>query len=193
MRPRVTAGPEQLDTGRARDHDLDAVRYYEAFVALLAGDPAGAEVWLRDGYRWLHESGERLCSRDRRDARPCLYAQGRLDEAFELTHEAEREVDADDLSPQFGWRAVRAAILARRGSLDEAKRLTAEALALVEKTDWLRDQADALTTQAEVLAACGERAAATEAMQGALALYEQKAPSWPLRMFEHCWHGPRSA
>ena len=89
-----------------------------------------------------------------------IYAQGRLDEAFELTHEAEREVDADDLSPQFGWRAVRAAILARRGALDEAKRLTAEALALVEKTDWLRDQADALMTRAEVLAACGEHAAA---------------------------------
>ena len=103
-----------------------------------------------------------------------VYAQGRLDEALELTHEAEREADADDLSPRFGRRAVRAAILARRGSLDEAKRLTAEALALVWKTDWLRDQADALMTRAEVLAACGERAAATEAMQGALALYEQK-------------------
>jgi class 3 adenylate cyclase/tetratricopeptide (TPR) repeat protein len=154
---------------------LTAFRYYEAFVALLADDPAEAEVWLRAGHQWLQESGEKALHADAvvMLAR-AVYAQGRFDEAFDLTCEAETEADADDLSPQFGWRAVRAAILARRGALDEAKRLTTEAVALVEKTDWLRDHADVLMTHAEVLAACAERAAATSAMQSALALYEQK-------------------
>ena len=60
-----------------------------------------------------------------------IYAQGRLDEAFELTHEAEREVDADDLLA-----AIRLARRTRRHPRPprlpwtEAKRLTAEALAL---------------------------------------------------------------
>jgi class 3 adenylate cyclase/tetratricopeptide (TPR) repeat protein len=154
---------------------LTAFRYYEAFVALLANEPAAAEFSLRDGYHWLQQSGEKALHAETvvMLAR-AIYAQGRLDEAFALTYEAEREVDPDDLSPQFGWRAVRAAILARRGVLGEAKRLTAEALALVQTTDWLRDQADALVTRAEVLAACGELPAAIDAMQGALVLYEQK-------------------
>ena len=52
--------------------------------------------------------------------------------------------------------------------------LTADALALVEQTDWLTDHADALMTRAEVHAACDEHAAAAEAMLAALALYERK-------------------
>jgi class 3 adenylate cyclase/tetratricopeptide (TPR) repeat protein len=154
---------------------LTATGYYEAFVALLADDPIAAEVSARNGYRWLQESGENALRADTvvMLAR-ALYAQGRLDEALDLTREAEAEADPHDLSPQFGWRAVRAAILARRGAVDEARRLSGEALAIVQGTDWLRDQADALTTHADVLTACGEDSAATHAMQSALALYEQK-------------------
>jgi class 3 adenylate cyclase/tetratricopeptide (TPR) repeat protein len=151
------------------------VRYYEAFVALLGDDPAGAEASLRDGYQWLQEKRETALRADLvvMLAR-ALYAQGRPDEAFDLTHAAEQEADPDDRSPQIGWRTVRGAILAGRGHLTEAKRLTADALALVEHTDWLNDHADALITRAEVLVACGEHADAHEAMQAALALYERK-------------------
>jgi ATP/maltotriose-dependent transcriptional regulator MalT len=152
-----------------------AVRYYEAFVALLGDDPAEAEVALRDGHRWLQEKQETALRADIvvMLAR-ALYAQGRLDEAYDLTLAAEQEADPNDRSPQIGWRTVRAAILARRGDVTEAERLTTDALALVEHTDWLNDHADALMTRAEVLAACGERAAAGEATQAALVLYERK-------------------
>jgi class 3 adenylate cyclase/tetratricopeptide (TPR) repeat protein len=152
-----------------------AVRYYEAFVALLGDDPAGAEAALRDGYQWLQEKRETALRADIvvMLAR-AMYAQGRFDEAFDLTHEAEQEADPDDRSPQIGWRTVRGAILAHRGHLTEAKRLTADALALVEHTDWLNDHGDALMTRAEVLVACGEHADAGDAMQSALALYERK-------------------
>jgi class 3 adenylate cyclase len=154
---------------------LTAARYHEAYIALLVDDPAGAEVSLRDGYRWLQESGETALRADTvvMLAR-AIYAQGRLDESFDMTHEAEREADPDDLSAQIGWRTVRGAILARRGELAEATQLTADALALAEQTDWLTDHADALMTRAEVHAACDEHAAADEAMAAALALYERK-------------------
>ena len=152
-----------------------AVRYYEAFVALLGDDPAGAEVALRDGHRWLQEKQETALRADIvvMLAR-AIYAQGRLDEAYDLTLAAEQEADPNDRSPQIGWRTVRAAILARRGDTTEAERLTTDVLALVEHTDWLNDHADALMTRAEVLTACGEHAAAGEATQAALALYERK-------------------
>jgi ATP/maltotriose-dependent transcriptional regulator MalT len=155
---------------------LTAVRcYYEAFVALLADDAAEAEISLRDGYRWLQESGENALRADIvvMLAR-AMFAQGNLDEALERTLEAEKEADPDDLSPQIGWRTVRGAILAHRGELAEAERLTAQAVALVEKTDWLTDHADALMTRADVLAAGGEHSAANQAMRTALALHELK-------------------
>jgi class 3 adenylate cyclase/tetratricopeptide (TPR) repeat protein len=154
---------------------LTASGYYEAFVALLADEPAHAEVAVRNGYRWLQESGETALRAETvvMLAR-ALYAQDRLAEALELTREAERESDAHDLSPQVAWRALRGAILARRGALDEARRLTAESLTLVEATDWVKDRADALLTHAEVLVAAGEHSAGEQAMRQALALYEQK-------------------
>jgi len=154
---------------------LTATGYYEAFVALLADDPIEAEACARNGYRWLQESGENALRADTLVmlARS-LHAQGRLNEAFDLTLEAEAQADAHDLSPQFGWRSVRAAILARRGAVGEARRFSDEALTIVGKTDWVRDQADALVTRAEVLMACGEQSAAAGAMQSALELYEQK-------------------
>ena len=154
---------------------LTAAGYYESFVALHAGDPVHAEAAARKGYRWLQQSGENALRADTviMLAR-ALYGQDRLDEALVLTREAEEEADVHDLSPQFGWRSLRAAILARRDEVEEAKRLAAESLALVRKTDWVKDQADALVTYAEVLSACGEHPAALEAMQAGLALYDQK-------------------
>jgi tetratricopeptide (TPR) repeat protein len=154
---------------------LTAAGYYEAFVALAADDPVHAEAAARKGFRWLHESGENALRADTviMLAR-ALYGQDRLDEALVLTREAEKEADVHDLSPQFGWRALRALILARRGEVEEAKRLSGEALALVRRTDWVKDQADTLVTYAEVLAACGEHSDASRAMQAGLALYEEK-------------------
>jgi tetratricopeptide (TPR) repeat protein len=152
-----------------------APSYYEAFVALLADDPVEAESRLRPGYRWLKESGQSALLADTAVmlAR-ALYGQSRLDEALHLTYEAEKEADTSDLSAQFAWRATRGAILARRGALDQARSLTAEAVALAQKSDWLRDQADALATHADVLIACGDRSAAFDVLEAALALYHRK-------------------
>jgi class 3 adenylate cyclase/tetratricopeptide (TPR) repeat protein len=155
-----------------------AVPYHEAFVALLAGDPAEAEVSLRAGYERLREMGEKALRADTAAmlAR-AVHAQGRLDEALDLTREAEEEADLDDLSAQFVWRAVRAQILAHRGAFAEADRLATEAVALVEGTDWLTDHADVLMARAEVLVASGQDTAAEATVREALALYERKGNS----------------
>lgn len=152
-----------------------AVAYFKAVVDLLADDPAMAEASLRDGYDLLRDMGEKALLADTAiTLARAVCAQGRFAEALDLTGEAEAAADEHDISVQVGWRTVRAAVLVRRGELQEAKRLAAEAVLLVKTTDWLSDQADALVTWAEVLTACGDHSAAGEAMLSALALHEQK-------------------
>jgi class 3 adenylate cyclase/tetratricopeptide (TPR) repeat protein len=152
-----------------------AVPFHRAFIALLAGRPAEAEAALRSGYERLRDMGEKALLADTAAmlAR-AVYLQDHLDEALDLTLETEEGADADDRSPQIGWRMTRAAILTRRGRLDEARRLSAKAVALAEDTDYLTARADALVTHAQVLEACDEHSAATKAARAALALHERK-------------------
>ena len=152
-----------------------AVSHDEAFVALLSGDAAGAEAVLRAGYVRLSEMGEKaLLASTAAMLAQSIIEQGHLDDAWHFTQVAEETAAADDLSAQIAWRSARARILARRGETSEAKRLSAEALTLAARTDWLSDHADALLSQAEVLELAGEAAAAAEALRGAIALYERK-------------------
>ena len=180
MRGEFGTARELLDRSNAMLAELGAsmdtaVQYHEAFVAQLAGDPGRAEALLRAGYERLRRMGARgfLATTAARLAQ-ALYAQDRIDDALLLTLEAQQDADANDRSAQFLWRAIRAAVLARGGALDEAKRLSAEAVALVEQTDWLTDYADVLMARAEVLTASGELAAADETVHAALELYERK-------------------
>ena len=103
-----------------------------------------------------------------------VHEQGRHDEAWELTRVAEDAAAADDLSVQITWRTERALLLAERGAVTEAKRLSAEGVHLASQTDWLTDRADALLSHAKVLTAAGESLAARDALLEAAALYEKK-------------------
>ena len=130
---------------------------------------------LRAGYVRLSEMGEKaLLASTAAMLAHSIVEQGRLDDAWEFTQVAEETAAADDLSAQIGWRSVRARILARRGEIPEAKRLSAEAVALAARTDWLSEHADALLAQAEVLGLAREPAAAADALRSAIALYEGK-------------------
>ena len=152
-----------------------AVSHDEAFVALLSADAASAEAVLRAGYVRLSEMGEKaLLASTAAMLAHSIVEQGHLDDAWEFTQVAEETAAADDVSAQIGWRSVRARILARRGEAPEAKRLSAEALTLAARTDWLSEHADALLAHAEVLGLAGEPAAAADAFRGAIALYERK-------------------
>jgi tetratricopeptide (TPR) repeat protein len=103
-----------------------------------------------------------------------LCEQGRADEARAYTKEAEAGAADDDLSAQIGWRMVRARLLANADELAEAKRLSAEAVELAARTDWLSDHANALLSQGEVHRIAAETDPAAAAIRQAIALYERK-------------------
>jgi tetratricopeptide (TPR) repeat protein len=150
-----------------------AVSHDEAFVNLLAGDAPGAESVLRAGYERLSKMGEKaLLASTAAMLAHSIYEQGRLDDAWAFTQVAEEAAASDDLAAQIIWRSVRARLLARRGDISEAKRLSSDAVGLAARTDWLTDHADALLSRAEVLRMAGESAANT--VHEAVALYERK-------------------
>src|SRR5829696_7258 len=159
-----------------------AVSHDEALVALLAGDPAAAEAVLRDGYDRLSEMGEKaLLASTAAMLAQSVHEQGRLDDAWAFTEEAERAAADDDVSAQIGWRSVRARVLARRGDAAAAERLAAQAVELAARTDWLSDHADALVSHGYVLMAAGAIEAAEESLRAGIALYERKGNTIGIR------------
>jgi tetratricopeptide (TPR) repeat protein len=128
-----------------------------SLVELLAGDPAAAERELRRDFDELSEMGERYFrSTAAGELARAVYAQGRYAEAEELTRIAEELSADDDVTSQALWRSVRAKALARRRLDGDAQELAREAVELLEGTDALILQADALEDLAEVLMLLGE-------------------------------------
>jgi len=155
-----------------------AVSHDEAFVALASGDVAGAEATLRAGYERLTEMGERALLADTAAMlAQVLYRQGRAEEAWAFTSEAEDAASQDDLSVQVAWRSVRARLLARAGRISEAQQLSAHAVELAARTDWLTDHADALIAHAEVLRVAGDAERSSHTIQEAIVLYDRKGNS----------------
>ena len=144
-------------------------------VDMMAGDPAAAEAKARQGCETLRAIDERgyLAS-----ALPVLaeavYAQGRLDEADQLTREAEALATADDLDAHVRWRVTRAKILARRGNFAAARQLASEAEALLAPTPFATRQAEVLVVKAEVAKLAGEPGEADGYLRTALHIHEER-------------------
>jgi class 3 adenylate cyclase/tetratricopeptide (TPR) repeat protein len=130
-------------------------------VELLAGNPAEAERELRRGFIVLEELRERylLSSLSGLLAR-ALWAQQRPDEAEDMAALAEEISDADDIDAQVHWRCVQAKVLASRGEGDESEALVRSAVDLLEPTDAVVLQIEALTDLGEVLTILGRDGAA---------------------------------
>jgi ATP/maltotriose-dependent transcriptional regulator MalT len=180
MRGEIAEARQLLSQSNATMADLgvtmhSAVSHHEAYVALLADDANHAEEILRAGHERLTEMGEKALLADTAALlADVVYDRGRADEALALTMEAEEAAAADDISAQIVWRTVRARIRARGGEIAEAKRISAEAVGMAARTDWLCDHAQALLSQGQVLLVAGEADAAGRAMRGAIALYDRK-------------------
>jgi DNA-binding SARP family transcriptional activator len=144
-------------------------------VGLLADDPVAAETHLRRGFAVLEEMGDQsgLSTNAAMLAETAL-AQGRDEEALELTVQSEQAAAAEDLPVQVQWRGPRAKVLARRGDLGEAERLAREAVSLAEQTDFFNLHANALLDLATVLQHARRPEEAAAAAEAARSLYERK-------------------
>jgi tetratricopeptide (TPR) repeat protein len=144
-------------------------------VEMLAGDPAAAERELRRDYEALTAMGERyLLSTLAGELARAVDAQGRYDEALELTQTAEELSAEDDITSQGLWRLVRGKVLARRGERSVAVVLADEAVELLRRTDASVIRDEGLVDAAEVMRLSGDLEAARDYLEEALALFERK-------------------
>jgi tetratricopeptide (TPR) repeat protein len=144
-------------------------------IETLAGDPSAAERAVRASCELLEELGEvgyRFVAVSQLAA--SLYFLERLDEAEELTREAEEFAPIDDIAAQILWRQVRAQVLARRSEHDEAERIAREAVALAGETDMLNWHGAVHADLAEVYAFAGRVEESRAQLELALVFYERK-------------------
>ena len=103
-----------------------------------------------------------------------VYAQDRLEEAEQLTAQAEALAKPGDNANQARCRATRAKLLARRGEFATARRLAGQAAALVSPTSWAALRAEMLAAKAEVSRLAGAPGEAEASLRQALRIYENR-------------------
>ena len=181
MRGRFGRSRELYRYGRAVGEEfgagpvLAALPNYSGPIELLAGDAEAAERELRAGCRALEELGETsVLSTSQALLARTLEHVGRLDEAEEHTILSQRNASRDDVASQATWRAVRARVLARRGELEPALQLARDAVAIVDRTDFLVWRGEALLDLGEVQRLAGDSASFARTVNDALRLFEAK-------------------
>ena len=148
---------------------------FAGWVELLSGEPGRAERELRWGYEKLNEIGESSwLSTVAAILAESVYAQGREQEADELTHESARWAGAEDAYSHALSRSVRAKILAGSGTPDAALQLAKESVALADTTDFLLLRWHVRMSHARVLGVVGRVADARQVAQEAMRLAGQK-------------------
>jgi predicted ATPase/class 3 adenylate cyclase len=146
-----------------------------ALVELMAGEAAAAEQALRAGREELISLGGTgqlpavivLLAR-------ALIMQGRDEEAMQQTVECERLAPQSNRDAQIKWRAIRALLLARRGDVETAKRLAAEAVEWTAEWEQEDSTAEVEADHAHVLRLAGKDDEARSAGERALARYRRK-------------------
>jgi tetratricopeptide (TPR) repeat protein len=144
-------------------------------MELIAGDPAAAERYLREGYEAFRAMGERgYLSSVAGWLAGAVYAQGRLDEAQQMTEEAQAATVPGDIDAQVWWRVTRARLLARGGHFPAARTLLDEVAALVSPTSCATFQAQILMAKAEVDQLAGAPRQAERSLRAALRIYQDR-------------------
>ena len=168
------ARQQSMHEDLGRPYSLAAATIMAGRIEMLAGEPAAAEAELRRGYVILEGMGELgVLSTLAAYLADAVYAQGRYDEADQLTHVSEEAATSDDIASHVWWRVTRARVLARRGSHAEAERIGSEALALAEVTDDLFLRGRALIDLADVRR-LAEANGSVPLLEEALGLFEAK-------------------
>ena len=162
----------------ARLRDVDGRRFGEARLAAIAeylGEYEQAAEHRREAYEWLEEQGllgyvSTFAPQLGRD----LCILGRFEEAERLATRGRELALTEDVTAQALWRQVLARVHANRGEHAKAEALAREAVQIVERTDGLEMQGDALCDLAEALQAANRTAEAEAALRDALERYERK-------------------
>jgi predicted ATPase/class 3 adenylate cyclase len=121
-------------------------------VEMLGGEPRAAAQALRASFDRLAEMGEQgFLSTIAGYLAHALHETGDDTEAERFSRASEQAAAADDMFSQVLWRSARAKILAKRGEGSRAGMLAREAVQLVDRTDLLDAQGNALLDLAVVL------------------------------------------
>jgi len=171
------AWPVALDASdRLRELTGDyGSEYCLAEIATLAGDHETAVRYSRIYCKWLktHHQHNNLSTWAPTLGRS-LCALGRYEQAQPFAQQGRVLGDQQDATTQALWRQVQALVLAHRGRHAEAESLAREAVAIMEPTDGLNLQGDALSDLADVLSADGRGNEAAAVLAQALDRYERK-------------------
>ncbi len=167
---------EAADRYRGFHHDTGQVNGFwrsaevRFDVEMLAGNDAAAAAVAEEAYAKLVERGDRwsYLSAFLAQAR---YAMGRPEEAVEVAEVATSSGIAVERALGLG---VLAKVRAREGDARKAQELIDEAVAIVERTDFLFDRGTVQLDLAEVLRLSGREEEARTALGRALAMFEQK-------------------
>jgi DNA-binding SARP family transcriptional activator len=143
-----------------------------AEVEVLAGDDAAAEAILGDALASLEQEGDRAwASTVGARLAEVLAEAGRGEEALALCARAAELASPDDIRAQASRRRAQARAL---GDVREAEELARQAIALLEGTDELNEQARAYAALADVLRRAGRGADAAGSMSTSSALLAAK-------------------
>jgi tetratricopeptide (TPR) repeat protein len=152
-----------------------ALQGYAATIELLAGDLVAAEGLFRSALDTLEPLGERPNVRSIAARLGDVLVQlDRPDEAEELIHLSRDSAPADDVLTHVRWRVAHANLLAHRGDHAGAERLSREAIAIVDRTDWPSMRGDVRMCLAATLAAAGRLEESRSTARSAAELYEAK-------------------
>ena len=181
MAGRWEESKSQAEAGWARLDDLgqhvtsSASRMTVAQAYLAASRPGEAEQMLQEAYDVLEPIGEKgYLSTIAAMLALARCAQERYDEAERDASTAEELGASDDLTTGTLRLAALGEVFLSRGDLEEAERLTVEALGLLEETDFVSDRVLVLMTRATVFKASGEREKMQAAIDEAVGLCKQK-------------------
>jgi tetratricopeptide (TPR) repeat protein len=143
-------------------------------VELLAGDLAAGEAKLRGALELNLEMGERdMISQIAATLSRLASVRGEIDEGERLAEMSRRQAPAESVASQASWRGATARTLAIRNNREEAKQLALQALELAP-VEMPNLRAETLIDLGSVFLNAGLRDRASEVIDEAVTLYEQK-------------------
>jgi tetratricopeptide (TPR) repeat protein len=156
--------------------------HVSAPIEMLAGDLEAAESELRKDYRTLEQMGDRnYLSTAAGLLAEVLYGQGRHQESAEFAGVCRDLGSPDDVASQFLWRSVQAKLLAQDGQHERADAILAEALELINSSDWVDWQGNGFRNLAEIRQLRGRTSDAIEALRQAAGRFAAKGNVVSLR------------